>query len=745
MTTKSQPSIADSPDLGSDRATGVRQLPVGAKFAAVVVGVLLIAGLAIAIGLSRVAREQLVQAKLRGAEMIVDNVALALAPALDFDDRTAVSEYAERLGATRDVVQVVVWSQQSATPVFSKASTPAPPLTTGNENRTTDSAILLSRALVTPLGTQVGNLRVQFSLNPENQRFRQVRANILLLTGGATLSIAAMIILIARLLIVKRVQQLLAATIQLRLGRDISVPTSPRDELGELAFGFNEMAREIRDRERKLSIERDKSHELLDNMRQAILVTDPEGQLTDVRSRQAEVLFGADKLGCRVADVLCDASRPAVERQAFDEWIAVAFRLGFERWSEVAELAPTEAIVRAIDGRQRVLTVDTRPIVLDGQLIRIMFLCTDVTSERALEKAVQEREEEHDRQMRVMRALAAGHGLQLVATLRNVEARVTASERIIAAGGLTTTDLNEIFQYVHSIKGDASAYELEILAQAAAVIEGRLTDYRAEAEHGQTSDTASMARELAEGLRRLSDALQRIREMLVAVSPVGSDILDQVTVRSSDLVALDRASLHATAEVREVVNRLLSQPFGELVGTLVSSAQRWAQRLGKQVTVEIEGGNHLVPRSLAQALPVAMTHLVRNAVSHGIETPQERQLAGKPETGAIRLQCRQAGHDVEIHVVDDGRGLDEQRLRELDPSKCSGRAAAELAFLPGLSTADASAAREGIAGFGVGLGAVRSELARLQYRVELLSTPGRGVDVRVFRSAHDRAVGGAEP
>ncbi len=392
--------------------------------------------------------------------------------------------------------------------------------------------------------------------------------------------------------------------------------------------------------------------------------------------------------------------------------------------------------MRATDGKQHVLTIDTCPIILDGKLIRIMFLCTDVTTERDLKRAVQEKEREHDRQMRVMRSLLAGHGLQLVATLRNVETRIVACQRLVSATDNTPASLNEVFQYVHSIKGDASAYELEVLAQTAAAIEAKLSDLRTEAEHGQPADPTSIAQELAEGVRQMSLALEQVRQMVAAASPVGSDILDQVAVRNRDLVALHEVCVSASEPVQQVVNRLLSQPFAELVAPLQHSAQRWAERLNKQISIEIQGGNVYVSRSLAQVLPAAMTHLVRNAVSHGIETPAERRKAGKPETGSIRLQCREAGHDVEIHVVDDGRGLDAAKLLEVQPA-ATGVSAEDIAFLPGTSTAEGAAVRAGIAGCGVGLGAVRAELARLDYGVALVSTAGKGVDVRLFRTQLD--------
>jgi len=264
-------------------------------------------------------------------------------------------------------------------------------------------------------------------------------------------------------------------------------------------------------------------------------------------------------------------------------------------------------------------------------------------------------------------------------------------------------------------------------------MEAELSNYRIEAQHAAAPEPAEALQTLREALIRVWNALEGVRAMLVTASPLGADILDQVTVRLSDLVALDQACALGSPDIRELVNRVMARRFGELLLMLVPAGQRWAQRLSKEIALEVEGRNVLVPRELARVLPAILAQLLRNAVSHGIETPGERQSVGKPTTGLIQLICLERGRDIEVRVIDDGRGLDEDRLQASTTIEARQLSTAETAFLPGMSTADDSTTRSGIAGCGVGLGAVRSELARLDYCVDLKSVPGKGVDVRLFR------------
>jgi chemotaxis protein histidine kinase CheA len=150
----------------------------------------------------------------------------------------------------------------------------------------------------------------------------------------------------------------------------------------------------------------------------------------------------------------------------------------------------------------------------------------------------------------------------------------------------------------------------------------------------------------------------------------------------------------------------------------------WAEREDKRVELAIEGRDVRVPPALAGVLPGALAHLVRNAVAHGIEPPHERTRAGKEPVGVVQLVAEEKPNGVVVRVEDDGRGFDEARIRARAAEL--GLAAAppeDLVFAAGLSTRDA---RSELGGLGVGLDAVRADLAAVGYAVVASSTAGKG-------------------
>ncbi|HSP78578.1 MAG TPA: response regulator, partial [Myxococcaceae bacterium] len=177
----------------------------------------------------------------------------------------------------------------------------------------------------------------------------------------------------------------------------------------------------------------------------------------------------------------------------------------------------------------------------------------------------------------------------------------------------------------------------------------------------------------------------------------------------------------------EEVRRARTLPFAEACAGLERIARDAARGAGKQVRLEVRGGTQELDRSLLQGLREPLVHLVRNAVAHGVESPEERRAAGKPEEGRVTLSARLRGGRVEVVVEDDGRGLSLDIIREQARARglevADDAAAARLIFLPGLSTVEAVTA---VSGRGVGLDVVRTQVEALRGSVDVPFQPGQG-------------------
>jgi len=220
-------------------------------------------------------------------------------------------------------------------------------------------------------------------------------------------------------------------------------------------------------------------------------------------------------------------------------------------------------------------------------------------------------------------------------------------------------------------------------------------------------------------------------------------IADVATIQQSALSHLDNAEsalnqqARLTREVQHELMQIRSAPVASVAARLHRVVRQTAKELGKRVNLDIEGGQIALDRALLERMVPLLEHLLRNAVAHGIEPPEERRAAGKAEFGQITLAVRNLGSEIELLVQDDGRGLDYAAILErarsaglLSPDTRPDEASlARLVFLPGFSTASELSQ---IAGRGVGLDVVHSEIQALGGRIDLSSTPAQGTTFRIL-------------
>jgi two-component system chemotaxis sensor kinase CheA len=221
----------------------------------------------------------------------------------------------------------------------------------------------------------------------------------------------------------------------------------------------------------------------------------------------------------------------------------------------------------------------------------------------------------------------------------------------------------------------------------------------------------------------LAVARLRLDALLEALGPEGREALE---------AHRDAERLHGA--LQELVFQTRLVPLGPLLRQQQRAVRDLAAELGKQVELVIEGEDVEVDTSIVEPLRDALTHMVRNAVGHGIELPARRRELGKPAMGEVRLAARRDGSNVVVEVADDGGGLDPARIAAravemglpLDPRALGERELLELVFLPGFSTADAVT---GTSGRGVGMDVVRQNVERLRGSVRLDSRKGSGTAV----------------
>ena len=218
-----------------------------------------------------------------------------------------------------------------------------------------------------------------------------------------------------------------------------------------------------------------------------------------------------------------------------------------------------------------------------------------------------------------------------------------------------------------------------------------------------------------------------------------NQILQQANTHedASLLGASQRLNL-ITTELQEGVMKTRMQPIGNVWNKFPRVVRDLALACGKQVRVDLEGSETELDRTIIEAIKDPLTHLVRNAVDHGIELPAERVRRGKPASGCLRMRAFHESGQVNIEISDDGAGINVERITRsaLDRGLISREQAArmgdhdlmQLIFLPGFSTAERIT---NISGRGVGMDVVKTNIEKIGGTIDMQSTPGQGTTLKI--------------
>jgi two-component system chemotaxis sensor kinase CheA len=193
-----------------------------------------------------------------------------------------------------------------------------------------------------------------------------------------------------------------------------------------------------------------------------------------------------------------------------------------------------------------------------------------------------------------------------------------------------------------------------------------------------------------------------------------------------------------TTKLQETVMKTRMQPIGNVWNKFPRIIRDVARDLGKQVRIEMEGKDTDLDRNILEAIKDPLTHLVRNAIDHGLESPEKRLEAGKSAEGVVRLRAFHEGGQVNIEIYDDGAGIHREKVLQkalqrnlIQPAVAAGMSDSEiysLLFLPGFSTAEKVT---NLSGRGVGLDVVKNNIERVGGSVIVHSEPGRSTLFRI--------------
>ena len=588
-----------------------------------------------------------------------------------------------------------------------------------------------SLALVFPV-PEAGWQLVQVSPRGElEEAAGRISRSLLLLISGILLAVLLPSYLFLSRRWITPVTTLAEAATLVRDGElDVRVSVPGRDEIAVLADSFNQMVAQLAANTaglKEANVELGRSLGLTDTImgavREGLFLLTPELAIEAKYSAATRQIFGQEELaGADFLDLIRRIT-PGRTHELTVRFLRLLFNPA-KTDSVIAKVNPLKEVEASFPSRsgrleQKFLTFTFERIREGGEVRHAMVTVTDVTARVLLAEQLKQSQQRMERQAELLLSVMHVEPQLLREFIEDAHTELESINELLREGRSAVLSIpdrhtfyrhlaDDIFKSVHTIKGTAAMLRIDYFAAAADRFEEKLAALR-----GRTvldgSDFVPIVLELSE----MVDGLAEIRDVLARFAEAQRSLKE--TAGASDT---------------EVLSTLVRRFVDDL-----------AEKSGKKVALAFHApGDLAIPFKYKSALRNVMAQLVRNAIAHGIETPAERRVAGKPEEGRILVAARQNNGNLELLFRDDGRGIDYkqviQRVQELarseptilaplidrEQNRWKPDALDQMIFHPGFSTADQATAD---AGRGVGMSAVRDALARLGGRISLRQKGGQ--------------------
>lgn len=500
-----------------------------------------------------------------------------------------------------------------------------------------------------------------------------------------------------------------------------NINVASNDEIGRLSQSFNELMDKLRERTNDLA-------SMMQNMHQGLLTITEDGSIHKEYSAYIEKIFNTHSVAGQQYASLLLAHADIGQDQRDQIETAIATLLGSDElmFAFNQHLLATEFTVKLpADTEKKILEVDWDPIINEGVIQKIMVTVRDVTRLRAMQAEAQEQK----RELNILGQIIRVSPSKFDKFINNARTLIAKNEALLL--GKTTKELSivgNLFVNMHTIKGNSRTYGFTEITDF--VHEAETTYDRLRKEQDATWNYQQLVDELA-AVKSAIEEYATIKANKLSNNSTNTDLPEGSVVLNKDLYqailqSCKQSGADACRHIESLLQKANAVAAQDILADILSSLPSIAQQLGKPAPhVKLDIEHLLIKPDYTELLQNCFMHLLRNAIDHGIETPSDRQLTGKPPEGNIQLSYNQ-GH---LHLSDDGQGLNLVRLKQkaIDAGKIDlakpldAKTIANTLFEPGVSTADAVTA---ISGRGVGMDAVRKYLQDNQCDIQIVLAKG---------------------
>ncbi|MDH5559870.1 MAG: ATP-binding protein [Deltaproteobacteria bacterium] len=496
---------------------------------------------------------------------------------------------------------------------------------------------------------------------------------------------------------------------------------------------------------------------VLDHIPLGVMTLNSQRQINQEFSAFTEKLFPGEKLiaGQGLENLLYPEIQQEKQRGYLKDFSELAFNLAMD-WDMSASIAPKELDYQ-INGEINHYRMEFNRIVNGSEVEALMLMINDITQQKKLEEKIQASEKAHDQEMKIISAVINQDSQEMKDYLdesdRILKESISLSEKYKV--DQSAEICNKFFRLMHSLKGNSNAHDLCEIGDVAHQIEDVLSQMRCgELKIGDKLQKGPIAGDyLSERLEYLQGLFDKTTDIYQKISgdkdkdlgkirkdartlQIEEDVLDEILSQYKAMHLGAEEAEKTFGELEDLYQRLFRfklMKLNDFFNRIKKVVQDVSESRGKEIEFEIRGSEIYLHRKTHSEIVSSLIHLVRNAVDHGIETPEVRLEKNKHQKGRLILDTIEENGQLIISIIDDGKGIDPEKIRQVavenglidqqEADKLSDEAAVNLILRPGFSSADEVTE---ISGRGVGMDVVVTSLKEVGGKLDIHSVIDQG-------------------
>lgn len=466
---------------------------------------------------------------------------------------------------------------------------------------------------------------------------------------------------------------------------------------------------------------------LLDTIEQGIFSIGIDMKVNGAHSKFAETIFQIQTFQDESLKDIFQLSDQ--EYKEFANWFELFKQpVRLKRWKKFVKLCPFFQRHLTINGQSKIVSIEYSPVIKQQKLSQLMILVSDITEKVRAEESIKKIEEENatkiDRILGIVNNKQISLALFFEETSEFIEffTDINQEEELVMQA-------EELFRKTHTLKGNAGSFGFKVLAYICNELESLISSVISQ----DSNDINRIFNDWQSSLRSLIieyGNLHRIRNK-VFFNKKSMEILD--TEYEQLLTDIKEHKISSNDEFYERVYQLNSYYFEEYCQKYSNLVKLYREQFNKNIAdLQILNPNQLIHKNVMAILDSPITHIIRNAIDHGLEEDIRREALGKGP-GQISIACHIEGDQVKVTIKDDGQGIDPEKVLKKavshklveaqDIPNFSEQEIIHLIFSSGLSTKNDVTT---ISGRGQGLGAAKQEIERYNGNIEVFSSPEKG-------------------